>query len=119
MSELTVLGRDTWEEFLRSPLAVLVLAKTDCEHCAKWSSELTEFLAADESWPGVRFGKLYLDQPGLFAFKKAHPWIAEVDVLPFTAIFKAGERVKTFAGGGIDRLTARLSGILGASSTDA
>jgi hypothetical protein len=119
MSELTILERDTWEEFLQSPLAVLVLAKTDCEHCTRWSEELTAFLAADEGYPGVRFGKLYLDKPGLFTFKKAHPWIAEVDVLPFTAIFKAGERVKTFAGGGIDRLTARLSGILGEPSPGA
>jgi hypothetical protein len=113
MSDLTILERDTWEAFLRSPVAVLVLAKTDCEHCAKWSEELTAFLAADQTFPNVRFGKLYLDKPGLFAFKKAHPWIAEVDVLPFTTIFKAGERVKSFAGGGLDRLTARLLGVLG------
>jgi hypothetical protein len=119
MSTLEILDRDTWEGFLGSPVAVLVLAKTDCQHCKDWAAELEPYLAGGTAPAGVRFGKIYLDKPGLIAFKKAHPWIVEVNVLPFTAIFKGGEKVKTFAGGGLDRLTSRLAGVLGESTPGA
>jgi len=51
---------------------------------------------------------MLLDKGGLIGFKRAHPWIAELDVLPFTQIFVAGERGKSFAGGGVERLVNRL-----------
>jgi hypothetical protein len=103
----TVDGR-TWEEFLRAPVAVLMLGKSDCPACAAWTDELTRFLETDDEWRHVRFGKVLLDRGGLVGLKRAHPWIAELDVLPFTQIFTAGERSKSFAGGGVDRLVNRL-----------
>src|SRR5947209_17205216 len=41
-------------------------------------------------------------------FRSANPWIAELDVLPFNQIYVAGERSKSFAGAGIERLVSRL-----------
>jgi hypothetical protein len=41
-------------------------------------------------------------------FKRANPWLADLDVLPHTLIYRGGEKVAEFAGGGIGRLTARL-----------
>ena len=100
-------GRN-WEEFLQAPVAVLMLGKSDCPACATWTDELNAFLDADEEFAHVRFGKILLDRGGLIGFKRAHPWIAELDVLPFTQLFIAGERSKSFAGGGIERLLGRL-----------
>jgi hypothetical protein len=109
VSHLEHIDGGNWEDFLRAPVAVLMLGKSDCEACAAWTDELTRFLAADGEWTHVRFGKMLLDKGGLVGFKRAHPWIAELEVLPFTQIFVAGERAKSFAGGGVERLVNRLS----------
>jgi hypothetical protein len=61
----------------------------------------------------VRFGKLLLDTPGLVGFKRANPWLPEADVLPYHVIYRHGELVKRFAGGGIERLVGRLERLFG------
>jgi hypothetical protein len=48
------------------------------------------------------------DRGGLIGFKRANPWLAEVDVLPYTLVYRNGEKVAEFAGGGIGRLQSRL-----------
>jgi hypothetical protein len=108
MSKLEQLSPQTWEEFTRAPLAVMMLGKGDCEACKAWTAELEAFLASGAAPAGARFGKLLLDQPGLISFKRANPWIAELDVLPTNVIWSKGERVKTWSGGGVERLTNRL-----------
>lgn len=108
MPRIEKLEGDRWREFIRAPVAVLVLGKSDCEACSAWSRELETFLEKDQEWRDVRFGKILLDERGLIDFKRANPWIAELDVLPFTQIYTAGERSKSFAGGGIERLVNRL-----------
>jgi hypothetical protein len=47
------------------------------------------------------------DRGGLIGFKRANPWLAEVDVLPYTLVYRNGEKVAEFAGGGIGRLQSR------------
>jgi hypothetical protein len=111
----TIDGRN-WEAFVASPAAVLVLGKSGCEACAAWSAELSEFLARDEAFRHVRFGKLLLDTPGLVSFKRANPWVAGLDALPFTVVYVKGERIKEFAGGGAERLVSRLERALGSES---
>lgn len=108
MDRLEQIDGRNWEEFLRAPVAVLMLGKSDCEACAAWSAELERFLGEDEEWKRVRFGKILLDKGGLVAFKRAHVWIADLDVLPFTQIFVNGERWKSFAGSGVERMVSRL-----------
>ena len=108
-----MIDKENWEEFLKSPLAVLVLGKTDCAACNDWTEELKSFLEADEAFSDVRFGKMLLDQRGLANFKKTSPWLAEVDVLPFNVIYKDGEKVKDFAGSGTTRLVNRLNNLRG------
>ncbi|MBI3770227.1 MAG: hypothetical protein HY271_17275 [Deltaproteobacteria bacterium] len=112
MGRLEHIDGGNWEEFLRAPVAVLMLGKSDCEACAGWTDELTRFLDTDRKWTHVRFGKMLLDKGGLVAFKRAHPWIAELEVLPFNQIFVAGARSKSFAGGGVERLLNRLSQVV-------
>lgn len=109
---LEILDRDSWRDFLAAPTAVLTLGKTDCPACLAWSEELTDFLAGDERWTGVRFGKLELDRPGFGGFKKENPWLSDLDHLPYTIIYVAGEKKKEFLGSGVDRLVNRLQRVL-------
>jgi len=109
MSRLTVLDGKSWASFTEAPVAVLMLGKSDCGACNEWTAELTKFLEADERFKDVKFGKILLDTPGLISFKRENPWIAEVDVLPYNVIYVNGNREKSFAGHGIDRLTSRLA----------
>lgn len=114
---LEALDGKSWQAFLASPVAVLMLGKGDCAACAQWTAELEAFLASDERWRHVRFGKLLLDTPGLVSFKRANPWIAELDVLPVTVIFVNGKEAKRFAGSGVERLVARLERATGEAAS--
>ena len=109
MSRLEKIDGSNWRGFVAAPVAVLVLGKTTCPACQAYGEELNAFLADDSRWPGVRFGKMMLDEGGLGEFKRASPWLAdEVDTLPFTQIFVAGNRWKDMPGGDVTRLTRRL-----------
>ena len=108
MSRLEIIDGSNWREFVAAPRAVLILAKTTCQACAAWSEELGAFLGDSSSYPDVRFGKMYLDKPGLADFKRGNTWLAEVDDLPFNLLYVNGERRKSWPGGGVDRLLARL-----------
>jgi hypothetical protein len=105
---LETIDGTNWEAFLAAPTAVLMLGKSDCAHCAEFTEELQAFLAADRTYGDVRFGKMLLDRGGLAGFKRANPWLAEADVLPYTLIYRGGAKVAEFAGGGIGRLQSRL-----------
>lgn len=116
MSRLEQLDGETWEQFVSAPVAVLMLGMTTCENCKRWTAELEAALADEAFWPDVRFGKVTLDDraAGLSDFKRSNRWLAEVDALPYNVIFKAGERVKTFPGSGLERLENRLKNVLAA-----
>jgi len=109
MSRLQMIEGDAWKELTHSPgVSVLLLSKSDCPACAAFTEELEAALGRADFWPSVRFGKMVLDRPGLAGFKRANPWLAEVDVLPYTVIYVDGEQRKPFAGGGLARLENRL-----------
>jgi len=115
MSRLEDLDGQSWKELVEGPASVLVLGKSDCAACARWSEELADFLSGDEGqkdFAHVRFGKLLLDQRGLVEFKRENPWISELDVLPYNVIYKQGEKVGEFAGSGSTRLANRLRRLL-------
>jgi hypothetical protein len=115
MPELLTIGPENWQMLLEAePAALLVIGKHDCDNCNRWSAELTEFLGSDEAEPfaAVRFGKVDLKQRGLTDFRKANPWLRDVNVLPYNVIYVKGERKKEFAGGGVDRLVNRLKRVL-------
>jgi hypothetical protein len=105
---LEIVDGASWEAFLASPWAVLMLGTSDCEHCRAFTEELEVFLADERAYPDVRFGKMLLDRGGLAGFKRANPWLAGADVLPYTLIYRGGSKVAEFAGGGIARLQSRL-----------
>lgn len=105
---MEVLNNSTWKEFLSSPVSVLILSKTDCQLCDKWVSELESYELPDS----IRLGKMLLDSPGLGRFKMENNWVANIDILPFNAIFVEGKVKMQWAGGGIDRLQTRLNQFL-------
>ena len=105
---LEAIDGTNWEAFLGAPWAVLMLGKSDCDHCHELTGELHSYLSGEVAPADVRFGKMLLDRGGLATFKRANPWLAEVDVLPYTLIYRGGEKVAEFAGGGVGRLQARL-----------
>ncbi len=112
MALLEILDRESLGDFLSSPHAVLVLAKSDCVACAAWSEELSGFLAAlpeGDRLGAVRYGKLLLNQPGLGFFKRTSLWLKDVRDLPFTALYVGGEYSRGFIGGGQTRLLNRLN----------
>lgn len=106
---LETLDGQSWKALLDAPLSVMMIARSTCPSCKRWSEELTAFLHSDQEFADVRFGKLELDQPGIEAFTGANPWlVTEVDVLPYNVIFSRGEPVKGFPGTGVQRLVNRL-----------
>lgn len=115
---LEMIDGQTWRDFVKSDLAVLMLGKSDCEACGRWTEELTAWLATDAEFGEVRFGKMLLDQKGLTDFKRENgAWLKDVDVLPFNLIYRAGTLEKSFAGLGLERLQNRLRALAGTAST--
>ena len=112
MTELELLDQKSWEEFLSAPIAVLILSKNDCQACVEWAEELNTWFGSGPVPENVRFGKLLLDTPGIGRFKLAQPWVSEIDILPFNAIFINGERVQEWAGGNLPLLQNRLEPLL-------
>lgn len=109
MVDVELLTKDNWQDFLKEAKAVLMLGKTTCEACKEWTADLKEWSDSPE---GIRFGKINLDEPGWGRFKLQEKWVSEVDVLPFNAIYIDGENKKSWAGGGLDRLSNRLNRFL-------
>jgi hypothetical protein len=62
VSRLELLDGTTWEGLLAAPWSVLMLGKSDCDHCNEFTEELHTFLAADQTYADVRFGKILLDR---------------------------------------------------------
>ncbi len=112
-TELQAIDGTNWREFVGDGVAYLMLGKSDCGACAAWTEELTGLLGDGRYEGKVRFGKMLLDQRGLTDFKREHgEWLKDVHDLPFNLIWVNGERKKSWPGGGGERLTNRLEGIL-------
>lgn len=76
---------------------MLILARSTCEACRAYERELRRLLAAGPVEGIEAIGKLILDQPGSSKFKRDNPWIQTIDYLPYTVVFRRGERVDAFA----------------------
>jgi len=113
---LETIDGGNWRDFVAAPAAVLLIGKSSCPVCQTYVSERGDALAVADAWTGVRFGKVELDRGGLIDFKRANPWLADLDTLPFTRIYRNGQLWKEFAGGGIDRLRTRLEQLDAASA---
>jgi len=108
-SRLETIGDDNWEEFTGAPLSVLMLATTTCPICKKWTKELSEWLATDEQWRQVRFGKLNLNDGAVSKFKAANgEWLSDLPGVPYSVFYVGGEQRASLPGRGVKRLLRRL-----------
>ena len=90
------LDDDTIDRVVEAPHGALVLAKDDCDNCAAYEADIRRL--GDQGLLGdVVVGKLVLTQPGCRGFKRANPWLSEIDFLPYTVLYTSGEKVDEFA----------------------
>jgi hypothetical protein len=87
---------DTVERVVGARHGALVLAKDDCDNCAAYEAEIRR-LHEQGHLGDLVVGKIVLTQPGCRRFKRANPWLSEVDFLPYTLPYTSGEKVDEFA----------------------
>ncbi len=105
-------------EVLAGAWGALVLTKSGCGACTAYQAELEALLGRGEL-ARVALGKLVLDRPGTAGFKRANPWLVEeVRALPYTVLYRNGERVDGFAASKATYLLERLvrAGLTGATA---
>ena len=108
MTRLEAIDGTNWEGFLAAPLVGADAGQERLRALRGVHRGAADVPGRRPTYGDVRFGKILLDRGGLAGFKRANPWLAEADVLPYTLIYRRGEKVAEFAGGGIGRLLARL-----------
>jgi hypothetical protein len=74
----------------------LILGKDDCDNCAAYEAEVRR-LQEQGVLGELVVGKIMLTQPGCRAFKRENPWLRDVTFLPYTVLYRSGERVDEFA----------------------
>jgi hypothetical protein len=90
------LDDDTVDRVIGARHGALVLAKDDCDNCAAYEAQIRR-LQEEGQLGDLVVGKIVLTQPGSRGFKRANPWLSEVDLLPYTLLYASGEKVDEFA----------------------
>ena len=99
---------ETLAGLLAAERAVLILTGSDCGYCARYRDEIEALLAAGKL-PDIAIGKLVLDQRGASRFKRDNPWLAELTALPFTLLYRNGQRTGGLAASRGSYLLGRVS----------
>jgi hypothetical protein len=87
---------DTVHRVVGARHGALVLAKDDCDNCAAYEAQIRR-LQEEGQLGDLIVGKLVLTQPGCRGFKRANPWLSELEFLPYTLLYASGEKVDAFA----------------------
>lgn len=85
------------DALLRAERMALILARSNCNRCALYRSDI-ERLQQSGALAGATIGVLILDQPGTSLFKRDNLWLRSVDFLPYSLLYRHGQRVDGFAG---------------------
>ena len=93
---LVRLSDPTLGAVLAAARGALLLTRTACRPCAAYQAEVAALLAQGQL-AGIAAGTLVLDQPGASRFKRDNPWLAGLRYLPYTVLYRRGERVDAFA----------------------
>jgi hypothetical protein len=86
----------TLDALLAAPRAALVLTRSTCHPCGAYRAELAALLVQGKL-AGIAVGTLVLDRPGAARFKRDNPWLSGLRYLPYTVLYRRGERVDAFA----------------------
>jgi hypothetical protein len=95
-SSVLYLDDDTVDRVVGARHGALVLAKDNCENCAAYEAQIRR-LQEEGQLGDLVVGKIVLTQPGCRGFKRANPWLSQVDFLPYTLLYASGEKVDEFA----------------------
>jgi hypothetical protein len=87
---------ETLGALLGAARAALVLTRTTCHACGAYRAEVAALLTQGKL-EGIAVGTLVLDRPGAGRFKRENPWLSDVRYLPYTVLYRRGERVDGFA----------------------
>ena len=87
---------DTITAFLEHDLCALIVARSTCNQCISYIGDVRQ-LVETGALGDTRVGVLMLDQPGVSQFMLANPWLASTEILPYTMLFRKGERVDGFS----------------------
>lgn len=109
--DLVMVNDTNYEEFLRNERAVLVFSRSTCESCAEYIDGIGGLLSSGDM-AGVVFGKIVLDKPGCLNIKRTNTWIADLEFLPHTVLFRQGRMVEEFDASKASYLVERVREIL-------
>lgn len=91
---------DNWKEIISLPLSVVVFSKDDCQNCKLWIDKLHDL----KDFEDITFAIINLSDKGLGKIKIENPWISQIDILPFNALFINGKLRDNWSGANEDRL---------------
>lgn len=98
MNKIITITDHNLDVFIKAERMALILARSNCNRCILYQAEVRQFLE-DGALGGTTVGALMLDQPGTSQFKRENLWLMSVDLLPYTLLYRRGQRVDGFAGG--------------------
>lgn len=98
---------DTFEELLAAEYAALIIGKSDCRYCRRYNAGIAD-LVEDPQYTDIVFGKLILDKLGSRQIKRENPWIASLEQLLYTVLYRRGEPVDKFTASKVSYLEERL-----------
>lgn len=94
-------------DFIKVEYAVLVLGKSSCGNCYEYDKDISEILNKPE-YATISFGKIVLDEPGSMMFKKNNTWISKLEYLPYTVLYRRGQKVDEFTASNLRYLEEKL-----------
>jgi len=94
-----------WAVLERAEPTLLVLGRPTCDDCRAWHDELATYTS---TVAGFRAIELDLRSTEGAAFKAAQPWTEHIDWVPFNVLYRAGQPVEEWTGGGLKRLDEAL-----------
>ncbi len=107
MDSFVYVSDETYEQFIAADRAALVLAKDDCEYCQAYEQGIRRLQS--EGLLDLAVGKIVLTRPGCRQFKRENPWLRGLDFLPYTILFRAGEKVDEFPASNATYLAERAA----------
>lgn len=82
--------------FLEHDLCALILARSTCNQSISSIGDVRR-LVESGALGDTRVGVMMLDQPGASQFRLENSWLASAQILPYTMLFRKGERVDGFS----------------------
>lgn len=107
-TELIEVNDATIGRVMEAESAALVLSRQDCAFCQAYDDEIRQAVAAGRLEGIEVIGKVVLDQPGSGAFKRENRWIRDIAFLPYTVLYRKGQRVDGFGASRVAYLRERI-----------